>query len=458
MYKSIYKGGFFAYLALIILAIFFYKERIIYADSAFHLFFLIKNGTFEIQAARFGTILTQLLPLIFVKIGAPLKIVVMSYSLNYILNNFICYVLCGSVFKNYRYALILLLFNTMILSDTFYNIQSEIIQGMPMAIALLAYMSAKKTVDMKWYSYPLLFAGLATVAFIHPLAFFIVLFAVMYHLADKSSVADTKLFFISFGVFVLLVAIKHFFFSNGYDDQAEGSINNFATLFPHYFNNGATDKFIKYCIDKFYWMPILAAMNVIAYVVTRKWAKLILFVLLTFAYLMLVIVTHSDGNMTDAYAETMYMPLVFMVALPFTYDVLPLMNRYYLAYVVVAAIILLGLLRIYNTHVSYTNRLNCERALLDKYPHQKVLFAEGRVRMDDLVFSWSTSFEIWMLAVIEYHYSASILVSGKADQLAAEAQSGTRLFMTEWGAINYADLPKQYFNFKDTATMYSILK
>lgn len=196
MYKSIYKGGFIAYLALIILAFVFYKERIIYADSAFHLFFLIKNGSFEIQAARFGTLLTQILPLICIKLGTPLKAVVISYSLNYILNNFICYVLCGSVFKNYRYALILLLFNTMILTDTFYNIQSEIIQGMPMAIALLAYMTIKDVKSMAWYAYPLLLIALAIVAFIHPLAFFVVLFGAMFHLVDKSGLADRKLFII----------------------------------------------------------------------------------------------------------------------------------------------------------------------------------------------------------------------------------------------------------------------
>lgn len=458
MYKSIYKGGFFAYLALIILAIVFYKERIIYADSAFHLFFLIKNGTFEIQAARFGTILTQLLPLIFVKLGAPLKIVVMSYSLNYILNNFICYVLCGSVFKNYRYALILLLFNTMILSDTFYNIQSEIIQGMPMAIALLAYITVKDVKSMAWYAYPLLLVALATVAFIHPLAFFAVLFAVLFHLADKRSLTNRRLFAVSFFVFVLLVALKHFFFKNGYDEQAEGGIGNFVSLFPHYFSSSATDKFIKYCIDKFYWMPLLAAINTVVYITQRAWGKLTVFVLSAIAYLLLVLVTHPDGNMTDAYAETMYMPLVFIVALPFVYDVLPLIGKYDLGYCIVAIVTILGIVRIYNSHIVYTNRLDCERELLNKYPHKKVLLAEGKVPMDNLLFSWSTSFEIWMLAVIEYHYSASILVSGKADQLAPEAQSGTQIFMTEWGAINYADFPKRYFDFKDTTTVYTILR
>ncbi len=458
MYKSIYKGGFIAYLALIILAVVFYKERIIYADSAFHLFFLIKNGSFEIQAARFGTLLTQILPLICIKLGAPLKAVVISYSLNYILNNFICYVLCGSVFKNYRYALILLLFNTMILTDTFYNIQSEIIQGMPMAIALLAYMTIKDVKSMAWYAYPLLLIALAIVAFIHPLAFFVVLFGVMFHLVDKNSLADRKLFIISFTVFVLLVACKHFFFKSGYDEQAEGGIGNFVSLFPHYFNTASTDKFIKYCIDKFYWMPLLASINMVVYITQRAWAKFILFVLSALAYLLLVNVTHPDGNMTDAYAETMYMPLVFIVALPFVYDVLPLLSKYYLGYGIMAIIAMLGVVRIYNSHIAYKSRLDCERELLNEYPHQKVLLAEGRVPMDNLVFSWSTSFEIWMLAVIEYHYSGNILVSGKADQLAPEAQSGTRIFMTEWGAINYAELPKQYFDFKDTNTVYTMVK
>lgn len=59
IYKRLYTIGFVGYFLLFLLAVLFYKERIVFADTALHAFELV-NGDFFIQNMRFGAAATQL--------------------------------------------------------------------------------------------------------------------------------------------------------------------------------------------------------------------------------------------------------------------------------------------------------------------------------------------------------------------------------------------------------------
>ncbi len=50
MYKRLYIVGFPVYIVMFALSIVFYKERTIFVDAAFELFYIIKDAGFRIQA------------------------------------------------------------------------------------------------------------------------------------------------------------------------------------------------------------------------------------------------------------------------------------------------------------------------------------------------------------------------------------------------------------------------
>ena len=458
MYQKIYRTGYIAYLILVVFAIIFYKERIIFADAALHLFLILKDGFFTVQASRFGTALTQIGPLLASKLHLSLAGVMLSYSLNYILNSVICYLLCGLVFKNYRYAVMLLLCNTLIVSDSFYAVQSEILQAMPIVIAVLGYLTIKKRTEMSLIAYPILIAAIITIAFLHPLVMFMVLFAVLFHMLSKGTVADTKLFLLSAGLFFVCITIKQIAFRNSYDDNAQSGVNNFIELFPDYFNTRSTEVFIKYCIDKYYWLPILTLAITVSYVMQKAWIRLLLFLCYTIGYILLVNVSHSDGGMSDAYAETMYMPLSFIIALPFVYDVLPMFRKPYLRVGFVALIVLLGIIRIYNTRELYVNRLKWERNFMKQYNYGKVLVSDRKVPMDSLVFSWATPYECWLLSTTEAGKTASVYISDDIMKHLNEGYWDRKSLLTPWVPVEYDELPREYFKFQDTVSTYTIIR
>lgn len=68
--------------------------------------------TFNIEHHRFIAVFTQFLPVLSAKFLLPLKIVAISYSLNFALYHFVCYLLCG-FFRQYKFAILALLVNSL---------------------------------------------------------------------------------------------------------------------------------------------------------------------------------------------------------------------------------------------------------------------------------------------------------------------------------------------------------
>lgn len=81
--KHYFSLGLMAFLAISLLAGYFFRERVALLDAAYQLFMLIYKGDFAIQSGRFGAVVTQVFPLISVKLGLSLKMVMLSYSLSF---------------------------------------------------------------------------------------------------------------------------------------------------------------------------------------------------------------------------------------------------------------------------------------------------------------------------------------------------------------------------------------
>ncbi|MCB0659781.1 MAG: hypothetical protein KDC04_02535, partial [Saprospiraceae bacterium] len=120
MNKKISFLGLGTYTVLLILSIVFFKERAAFVDIAFHIFYIIKDNDFAIQNHRFIAFFTQLFPLFSSKMGLSLSNIMKLYSSSFIVLNVIIFAFLSYILRIWKFALILILMNTIIVSHTFY--------------------------------------------------------------------------------------------------------------------------------------------------------------------------------------------------------------------------------------------------------------------------------------------------------------------------------------------------
>ena len=120
MYRKVYFIGFVAYMFLLVLSLLFYKERCVFLDASYLIFQLVRRGGFCIELYRFGDAFGQALPVLGYKLGLSLDGITRCYSAGFILYYLACYFVCGSVLKQYRFAIAILVINLLFAADTFY--------------------------------------------------------------------------------------------------------------------------------------------------------------------------------------------------------------------------------------------------------------------------------------------------------------------------------------------------
>ena len=114
------------YSVLLVFSVLFCVERIGFMDLSFHLFSIIKDGEFAIQNNRFVAFFIQLFPLLSSKVGLSLSGVMKLYSPSVIILNFTCFIILAFVLKSWRYGVIMVLLNVLIVTHTFFWAQSEL--------------------------------------------------------------------------------------------------------------------------------------------------------------------------------------------------------------------------------------------------------------------------------------------------------------------------------------------
>jgi len=76
--------GHLSFFILLLGAVYFYKERILFADSAFQFFKIVNFEKINIEAARYGAILPEFPLLLAMKLGIGLKMLLIIYSVSFI--------------------------------------------------------------------------------------------------------------------------------------------------------------------------------------------------------------------------------------------------------------------------------------------------------------------------------------------------------------------------------------
>ncbi|HYV91117.1 MAG TPA: hypothetical protein VE978_05015 [Chitinophagales bacterium] len=451
-HKIILITGIIIYALLSILAFLYYHERTIFADVSFNLFYILKDCKPAIQNNRFGAIFTQLFPLVSAKLHLPLKETMIIYSEAFVLCNAAIFFLCFFLEKEKRFAGIMMLFSIFMVTDTFYWIQSELLQGISFIILFFAFLTRINLADDRAaFAVAVLILLLFTIVFIHPLVIFVFIFISLFMIIDVRFVAFRKMIWASVFLVIAMTVIKSkLMYVPGYDANAMETTKNFLLLFPHYFDLPSNIAFLNEQLTKFYLVPPALLIITVFYLRSQLYLKLVLCYAAFFGYLGLINISFYYGG-TDYYMESLYLPLSVFLLVPLMLDVLPkLSSRFQIA--ILGFIVTVRIFSIQQYHSMYTAQIVWERNFLTKtqnLPHKKLILDKKDVPADSLLEWWASPYQFWLLSTLEDHETRSILVTDNPPSYYWQMEKNN-LFLTKWSAPEYHELPPQYFVMRDS--------
>jgi len=445
--------------ALCVLAIVFYQERIINLDMAFQTFLILKSGSVEIQSGRFGAAATQFWPWAAQAVGLPLKGVLMAYSLGHALWPAILAFFCWRI-GQWRWSLAIAMVATLMTTHTFYWL-SEMPAGLVFLCAVFAWMHAKGSLTaFRWWELPILLGALVTAFYFHPLVLYAHAFLCLFFLLDWNKPRNWAwMHLIALGVFGALAILKYKVLKlDWYDAIAIQRQEAFGKLWPHWFDIESNRKFLEWSVQDYWLLWTVIAVCVAYYIWRQSWAKALFVAFWPLAFVIMVNVPYFEAVGQQFYMENLYLPLAVFASIPLIFDVLrDQIKSDQLArsgMVALGILFLLNLFRITQAHQLWTEKLQWEKTFLKETANRsqrKIVLSEKQIPADTLIMTWGSSYEFLMLSALAHPDSARCLIIHDSPERFDSLLTRPHLFFGAFKNYPFEELPKEYFNFRDTS-------
>ncbi len=456
LYQKLYRFGFIAYVVMLVLSVLFFKERTILLDSAYTLFNIAKDSSFAINISRLGSLFTQVFPLLAVKAGGSVDALMMSYSVGFIVFYLLGYMVCGSLLRRYDYAIALLLFHILFVSETFYYIPSELPQGVTFLFIVFSLLPPGNSLQVQNKLRLAITAVCIVIAtFFHPMVAVVWLYAVVFFWLRQRQAAIPKSLALASAVFFVAVIIKSATLKTQYDAHSMSGLKNFWLLFPNYFTTYSNKLFLQNVVAKYCWIPLCTTLIIAHYYRSRQYLQGLVFAASMIGYFFLVNISYPTPDTPSYYRENLYLPLGFFMALSLVFDVLPSLHARQMALPFFMLIVVSGGIRFYTNHNAFTDRLNWQRAFMQQNGDRKVIADAQKTNAGILQMLWGTPYEFWLLSTSERRLSASIIID--ADPHHRDwARDVNKCLIVNWNMWYYHDLNPKYFRYPDSVSIYVV--
>lgn len=449
--------GHFVFIVLIIYAIRYALYRIIYIDPNYQILEIINTENFTSAAGRLSMYFTQILPLIAIKIGASLKTILTSYSLNFILLMYASYIIAVHKLKN-DIAGIAMIITVFLIRDTFFHGISETFQAMFYTGLFYAWINyevkIKNTILKEVVFYGISFAIILLNFFIHPVTLFLIGFALLFTYVDVKKWLNYKIFIL--GAFILSLHIIGFLTADAKSHNASffKELYNFKELLPNIFSLYST----KYPIHKFWESYFLVAIiyifSTLYYLKNKNFAKLLFFNTFYFVFLLITCIIYHKGD-ADLAMERSFLPLAFFIGLPFAADVIVRnTNLKTIKFILLSVLILFSLWGIKKKSKVYRERYEYVESLIEqtkKYPETKFVYERSQIDPYKAMVQWGIGIESLMISAIKSPDSCRVVYIYDKELPNTIDLNSPKLFLSVpwWKEWNSDMLNKNYFRLKD---------
>lgn len=433
-------------IALVLLAAVFYRERAWLLDIAFQTFLMINEGSVQVMVSRFGAALVQLLPLLAIKLEAPVALVSLLYSISFPLLFLGFYAFTVRVLRNDRLGWAIVLLYTLIVYDSFYWATSEQQQGLGAVLVFYAYWLRYPRQERPWMWAVSAF-GVVALAYYHPLTFISFYFLWAYFGLHFKERLLGRAYWLMAGFMALVLGVKSWLSANWYDTAKYSSFSdNLLAYFPNYFDLPAHAKFLENALTIWYGFPLFLLALTVFYAYRKMWWKLALVWLTCFGYLMLLHIGAPQSTYRF-YVEVNYMALSIFVGVPFLFDIAPLLRERSLL-LLFGGLLLLRLGTIAAHHKPFQARWQwIARTLAEQEEgRDRFYLTEKEAPMDTLLMSWGLPYESLIISAAGQGGTGlkTLLIHPDMQPFEADLQSDT-VFITPFKTYSMEELNTAYF-------------
>lgn len=445
---------FFAILA--ILSVYFYAERTIFIDSAFQIFKIINFETWNIEAGRYSAVFTQAIPLLLVKAGAPLNLVLLSYSLSFIIVFYLVFCLVTYKMKNEVAGITIVFILGLCIRQSFYHAATETHQGLIYTALLYAWLCYSLLSVSKILRYSVATLLVLLCFFSHPITLLPILFIFAFHAIDKNLLKSWEIYVLA-SITVLIYLGKAITTPGGsYEGDQFAQLAMFTELIPNLPNFSSTIFFAGNVNNLYYLAFILLFIVLVHYYKQREFPKLWLVLSSTFLFILITLVTFHRGD-SIVMMEKNFMPLTVFIIIPFASDILAKTQiRHKLKVGGVSIAVAIGLIGVIVTGNMFSERLTYVSTLVGKgnlAMAKKNLILKDDLNMDIVMVTWGLSIETLLYSSLggPGDCTTTYVVDNK-DQIEG-LQGETNLFYLtpEWRDWKISELNSNYFNLDNSA-------
>lgn len=309
---------------LTLYAIFTYQERMLFVDPAWITYHIINTKSLMIQEHRYGSFITQIFPLIGVYLGSSLKTILIVYSFSFYLFYLTAILIIGVKWKQYSWAILLTLYLTLFVSDTYYWPNNEVHQGITwMFLWIALYLHRLGTHNFFSLLFCWIFLVLAISSHLLVCVPLVFLWGYTHAFFDIKKLLKDKIFvFFTLSILILVIGRYQLSDAGWYDPvKLEGvkNLNLYSLL--QTFKSGQATSFTQLLLVN-YWLAIPIFLISVSWLIYSR-RYFLLFWMLAFAigYFMLICITFPEAfdRSLRFYMESEWAALSIIIATPFVF-------------------------------------------------------------------------------------------------------------------------------------------
>jgi len=314
---------------LLLGSIVFYKERILFSDSAYILFDIINYHSLAIQEHRYGSFITQLAPWLGQKIHMPVRAMLMAYSVSFNLFYFVVAALLIYRFRQYMLAIVMALYYFLLVSQSYFWVNDEIHQAVAWMFLLLGYTLGKGVAGSgKRITF---FALFSLLCFLTIFTHFIVIIPLVFlwvflWLGTDWPFAKKESWLLSL-IVVATIAAKFTFtlLRPSWDSDHLHGVTHFSIKdIIQSFSTPVVTVFLQRCLSIYWPGTIVFTLGLAGLIMKKEWKRL-LWVVVSFAgYLVIMGLTYAadNGAMALFHVESEWQCISIIMAAPFVFSFL----------------------------------------------------------------------------------------------------------------------------------------
>ena len=438
--------GHLGFLILMVMSVVLAQERVLFVDSAAQLFEMIQRESFVIYDHRYTMAVTQLLPLIGIKIGLSLPILVVLYSVAAPLLAYLAYLLLAYRVKDLPLALLLLL-PMLCMRHTFFHAISETFSLMIYATLLLALLKHRRNTLL--HAVGVVLCTVACVVML-PVGMFFVVFLLGYHLvSDRLSVP-----FIVGTATLLAAVIVKMNLGSGHDASYMPSVADALYTLRHPAEMQVVSHMFYRLFDLYIYPLALYVIVLVWHIRRRQWLRMSYCLAFNvFFFLLTAIVYRADTS--SICVERAWLPLIFFAGVPMACEVVPAISRrkQNIALLIFFLALMLDYGKIVNNSRHYRQRLDCLQEIIEssrKTGNRKLVGNQGFAKERFEVQSWAIAFETLILSSMQGPDGSVTIYFEEGDDINVNNPDYSvedAFLAVPWNRLwNYSTLNPRYFS------------